>query len=146
MTPPQPVSELVEAQAALQRLYVNVRAEYPFSVRDMEIVKDALSALAARAERLRISLNGERSGAKIDFARAEAAEAALAEAREALAEYLEIKHLTIPQLRERFGDEWTREVGRRSGRIEGPHIYEAAMENVERPRCRSFTRAQARTQ
>ena len=33
-----------EARNALERLYVNVRSEYPFSVRDMEIVRDALSS------------------------------------------------------------------------------------------------------
>lgn len=37
---------------ALERLYVNVRADYPFSVRDMEIVRDALSGLEEQLETL----------------------------------------------------------------------------------------------
>ena len=38
------------ARDALERLYVNVRAEYPFSVRDMEIVKDELDRLYEQLE------------------------------------------------------------------------------------------------
>lgn len=37
---------------ALERLYVNVRVEYPFGVRDWEIVKDELGNLEEQCERL----------------------------------------------------------------------------------------------
>lgn len=58
---------------------------------------------------------------------------ALQEQHEALVraaqEYLALKHLTILQLRERFGDDWTREVGDRSGKLAAL----ARLESSKRP-------------
>lgn len=42
-----------EARDALERLYINVRVEYPFGVRDWEIVKDHLTSLAVELERVK---------------------------------------------------------------------------------------------
>jgi hypothetical protein len=42
---------------------------------------------------------------------------ALVEAVEAAQADSEVRVMTIPELRERFGDDWTVEVGTRSGRV-----------------------------
>jgi len=42
---------------ALERLYVNVRADYPFSVRDMLIVKDELARLKGIEEQVEAAMD-----------------------------------------------------------------------------------------
>jgi hypothetical protein len=66
---------------ALERLYVNVRPEYPFGVRDWELVKDYLERAERErdtAQEARRYLRGERDRAQ---ARAQKAEAVVEAAR-----------------------------------------------------------------
>jgi hypothetical protein len=64
---------------ALERLYVNVRPEYPFGVRDWELVKDALERAERERDAAEWAMGQQRQMRLHAEARAQKAEAALTE-------------------------------------------------------------------